>query len=181
MIGTEPIWSAKVSIDEIAEGGSHFDLVADEHVRVELARAAGLRELRRLQASFDVTRQSADTVHISGEVIATVGQNCVVTLEPLESELEERIDLMFSVRAENAASPHGKATVVLEQAEEPEILSGREIDLGAIATEFLLLGIEPYPRKEGAVFEPPAVAEDPAAHPFAALAALKKGEPGETG
>ena len=49
------------------------------------------------------------------------------------------------------------------------------VDLGAIATEFLLLGIDPYPRKPGAVFEAPP-AGDPASHPFAALAALKKGD-----
>ncbi len=32
------------------------------------------------------------------------------------------------------------------------------VDLGAIATEFFLLGIDPYPRKEGAEFEAPKVA-----------------------
>jgi hypothetical protein len=47
------------------------------------------------------------------------------------------------------------------------------VDLGAVATEFLLLGIDPYPRKEGAEFEP-RITGDPAAHPFAALASLKK-------
>ena len=47
------------------------------------------------------------------------------------------------------------------------------VDLGAVATEFLLLGIDPYPRKPGAVFDAPATG-DPAGHPFAALAALKK-------
>ena len=35
------------------------------------------------------------------------------------------------------------------------------VDLGAVATEFLLLGIDPYPRKPGAVFEAPP-AGDPA-------------------
>ena len=28
------------------------------------------------------------------------------------------------------------------------------VDLGAIATEFLILGIDPYPRKAGAEFAP---------------------------
>ena len=51
------------------------------------------------------------------------------------------------------------------------------IDLGAVATEFLILGIDPYPRKPGAVFEAPAAGEG-GGHPFAALAALKKGRPG---
>ena len=46
---------------------------------------------------------------------------------------------------------------------------------GAVATEFLLLGLDPYPRKPGAVFDAPP-ADDPASRPFAALAALKKGE-----
>jgi hypothetical protein len=51
------------------------------------------------------------------------------------------------------------------------------VDLGAIATEFLILGIDPYPRKPGAVFEPPQ-SGDGEASPFAALAALKKNDRG---
>ncbi len=38
--------------------------------------------------------------------------------------------------------------------EPPEPLVDGKIDLGAIATEFLLLGIDPYPRKAGAEFAP---------------------------
>ena len=47
------------------------------------------------------------------------------------------------------------------------------VDLGALAIEFLILGIDPYPRKAGAQFAAPAV-EDASEHPFAALEALKK-------
>ena len=35
----------------------------------------------------------------------------------------------------------------------PEPLAEGYVDLGVIATEYFLLGIDPYPRKEGAVFE----------------------------
>jgi hypothetical protein len=49
------------------------------------------------------------------------------------------------------------------------------VDLGALATEFLILGLDPYPRKAGAVFQPPARAQ-PDESPFAALAKLKKGQ-----
>ena len=35
--------------------------------------------------------------------------------------------------------------------EGPETLHGGVVDLGAVATEFLILGIDPYPRKPGAV------------------------------
>ena len=61
----------------------------------------------------------------------------------------------------------------LETDDPPEAIRDGVIDLGAVATEFLLLGLDPYPRKPGAVFDAPP-AGDPKSHPFAALAALKK-------
>ena len=47
------------------------------------------------------------------------------------------------------------------------------VDLGAVATEFVILGIDPYPRKAGVVFRAPATADERTS-PFAPLAALKK-------
>jgi len=54
------------------------------------------------------------------------------------------------------------------------VLHDRAVDLGALAIEFLVLGIDPYPRKAGAQFEAPAEANDPTDHPFAVLGVLKK-------
>ena len=45
--------------------------------------------------------------------------------------------------------------------------------------ELIELGIDPYPRKPGVEFAPPKT-EDAGAHPFAALASLKK-PPGSGG
>ena len=60
-----------------------------------------------------------------------------------------------------------------EDEEPPEPLADGKVDLGALASEFLLLGIDPYPRKPGAEFAPPQAAEA-GEHPFAGLEALKK-------
>ena len=49
------------------------------------------------------------------------------------------------------------------------------IDIGRLATDELLLGIDPYPRKPDAVLELPNTPDDPEDHPFAALKALKRG------
>src|SRR6202050_5509771 len=89
-------WQVPVAIDDVAETGQHFDLVADNDVRAAVARVVGLRDLPRLEANFDVTRHGADGLHVSGRVSATVGQNCVVTLEPLANDVEEDIDLLFA-------------------------------------------------------------------------------------
>ena len=55
----------------------------------------------------------------------------------------------------------------------PEPIVNGAIDIAALATEFLVLALDPYPRKEGAMFEPVIAPVDPADHPFAALEALK--------
>jgi len=165
-------WSAPVRREDVPESGLHVDLVADAAVRAAVAAVAGLRELPRLEAHFDVVRQDAG-LRVAGEVSATVGQSCVVTLEPLTSELREPIDLVFvPARATRNDADREDAAIDPEGGDEPELLIDGTADLGVAATEFLLLGIDPYPRKPGVEFETRA-ADDSAAHPFAALAALK--------
>ena len=116
------------------------------------AEVADVRDLPRLAASFDVTRRGSG-LHVSGQVSARVGQTCVVTLEPIESAVEEAVDLHScrradAVRAQSARKrSHGGD-------EPPEPLMDGRLDLGALATEFLILGIDPYPRKPGAEFAP---------------------------
>jgi uncharacterized metal-binding protein YceD (DUF177 family) len=164
-----PAWSVPVAAADIPETGRRLDLVADEAIRQAIVKAAGLAALPRLEAQFDLTRHGADGLQVAGRVAATVVQHCVVTLEPLESEVEETVDLVFVPQPEAEA-----ASLQSTDAEPPEPLRDGAVDLGAIATEFLLLGIDPYPRKPGATFDAPVVEDDPSSHPFAALAALKK-------
>jgi hypothetical protein len=168
---TEPAnrWHVAVRLEDVPEAGLHFALVADEQVRASLAALAGVRDLARLEASIDVARHGGG-LRATGRVYATVGQNCVVTLEPLETGVDEAFDVTFApVAAAAAAASNGKGG---EADEPPEPMMDGTADLGAIATEFLLLGIDPYPRKPGAVFASPDQ-DMPAAGPFAALAKLK--------
>jgi uncharacterized metal-binding protein YceD (DUF177 family) len=170
-------WSVPISIDEVPETGRSFTLGADPHVRAHIAGLAQLRELPRLEAVFEVTRQGAAGLRVEGDVSATVGQTCVVTLEPLSNEIAEHVDLVFVPAADAAAGKGVRGAVpAADNDDVPEAMSDGTVDLGAVATEFLLLGIDPYPRKAGVRFDVPAAAQDPSAHPFAALAALKKGK-----
>ena len=169
----KPPWSSPVALHEVSETGRHVDLVADANTRAAVAAAIGLRDLPRLEASFDVSRHGREGLHVVGRVSATVGQTCVVTLEEIESEVEEAIDLTFVPEApvEIADEGGGRSKVAAEDAPEP--LVGGVVDLGLVATEYLTLGIDPYPRKSGVEFTVPAAADD-TPKPFAALAALKK-------
>jgi hypothetical protein len=172
---SERLWSVPLALSDVPESGRHFDLVANEQARSAVAKHTGLAALPRLEASFDVTLHGRGGLHVVGRVSATVGQTCVITLEPLENEIDESIDLVFTP----VAAPLIEGAEIEVPAEDvPEVLVGGVIDLGAIATEFLILGLDPYPRKPDAIFQASAVGDD-AAHPFAALAVLKKGQGGE--
>lgn len=160
-------WTVPVAVAEIRDGGSHYDLSADESARDGVAKVAGLRSLLRLEASFDLSRRG-DGVAVRGEVRARVGQTCVVTLGPIENDIREAVDLTFAPAEKDDGAPRTK-----RKGDPPEPLENGIVDLGVVATEFLLLGIDPYPRKAGAEF-PKTESAEKGAHPFAALAALKK-------
>ena len=174
MTVAEHLWSAVVRLDEVGEAGKHVELEASEATRTALAKPAGVDAVERALASFDLTRRGRDGLRVSGTVRARVRQACVVTLEPVVNEIDEAVDLEF-VPASDAMGPGIESEVVLTQsADEREPLVGGTVDLGALATEFLILGVDPYPRKAGVTFESPQAPSDQAGHPFAALAALKE-------
>lgn len=163
-----------MTVADIPERGLRLDIEAPAAVRVGVAALAEVREVSRLCASFDLTRRGTG-VHVAGRVTAKVGQTCVVSLEPIESEVDEAIDLNFAPLPAGAAVEPKSAPRKRSKpgTEAPEPLVEGIVDLGGIATEFLILGIDPYPRKIGVEFMPPNVAAD-GPRPFAALAALKK-------
>jgi hypothetical protein len=169
-----PIFSVPIRVDEVPETGRHITLSPDEPIRAALAGAAGLLALPRFEAAFDVTRQGRDGLHVTGTIAAAVRQTCVVSLEEIENGIEETVDLTFVAGSRHGdGSEHdggGEGTT-----DAPEVLVDGTVDLGAIAAESLMLGIDPYPRKSDAVFVAPDTGE-PGNHPFAALAALKKRE-----
>jgi len=169
-------WSVPVIVAQIPEAGLHGEIEADPATRVALAGIAGLRGIEWARASFDLKLESGDSVHVRGRVTARVGQVCVVSLDPVENDVVEDVDLVFV--------PESRMPALADSVDEddegdtpdpPEPILNGVIDLGRLATDALFLGIDPYPRKPDAVFEAPSVPDDPEDHPFAALKALKGG------
>lgn len=173
-------WSAPVVVAQIPESGLHRDIEADETARAALAKIADLRGIESARASFDLTPGRADSVHVRGRVTARVGQVCVVSLDPIENDVIEEIDLLFVPESQVPALAETIDDDGNDAGEDapdpPEPIVNGMIDLGRLATDALFLGLDPYPRKPDAVLELPSIADDPEDHPFAALKALK-GDP----
>lgn len=183
MTGPDP-WRAPVTVAHIPDTGLHRELEASTAERQAMADLAGVREILSAQASFDVVPKSGGRVQVAGHVRARVGQTCVVTLDPMESEIDEEVDLIFAPEAEvrrlaDLIEEGQDDEEPPEVADPPEAIVNGIIDLGRIATDALFLAIDPYPRKPGVVFEAEVTALDPEDHPFAALKALQDNKQGK--
>jgi len=186
---SEKIWSSPLAVSDVPAQGLDVTLVADEKVRARLAKANNLAGLASAEAELHVARRGREGLQVTGELRARATQTCVVTLEPFEARIAEPIDVEFEpeapppVREPKQGERRGKATREAEDEEgmddldAPDAIVDGKIDLGALAAEFLTLGIDPYPRKPGASFEDhaPEPSQD---SPFARLAAIA-GKPGD--
>jgi uncharacterized metal-binding protein YceD (DUF177 family) len=175
-IGKPDPWRVPVAVEKIPDTGLHRDLEADQATREAAADVGGLRAVLSVRASFDVTPMRGGRFHVTGHVRARIGQTCVVTLEEIESDIDEPIDLIFA-----PPDQIPEMAALVDEAEEsdedtpdpPEPIENGIIDLGRLATDALYLAVDPYPRKPEAVFEPLVETPDPEDHPFAALKALQ--------
>jgi hypothetical protein len=185
MMNAKDPWSVPVAVTQIPDTGLHRDFEADRAEREAMAEVAGLRNIVSASASLDLMLKRGGRVHVTGRIRARIGQTCVVTLDPIENEIDEDIDLMFAPPEQIS-----QLSDMVEEAAEsdaeipdpPEPIINGAIDLGRLATDALFLAVDPYPRKPGVVFEPHVEAAAPEDHPFAALKALRgdSNPPGST-
>jgi uncharacterized metal-binding protein YceD (DUF177 family) len=161
--GASPL-SRPIPVTDIPLEGLDVTVEATPEEREALAREFRLPAIHSLSGAFHVSG-TRSRVHVSGRVEARVDQICVVTLEPFESTVQEEVEVDFA--AAGGSPPHRE--------DPPDELVGGTVDLGAVTTEFLALGLDPHPRKPGAAFAFEA-AEDRPPSPFAALEKLKRHE-----
>ena len=115
-------------------------------------------------------------MRVVGEVHGEVTQTCIVSLDPFPVEIEEPIDVKFAPAApERKAPARAEEVILLEMDDEPDPIVDGQIDLGALAGEFLALALDPYPRKPGVEFTPPKIDDEDS--PFDALTELAKKKP----
>lgn len=118
--------------------------------------------VERFVASLHVTPSGRDGLRVEGRLDADATRSCTATLDPFVESVSEEIDMRFVPGAPIDDLRDGA----------PEPLDNGEVDLGALAAEFFTLGLDPYPRKPGAVFEAPS--DGASDSPFAVLKGLSK-------
>ncbi len=167
-------------VDEINDSASG-EIVATKAELDAIARLLDLVRLEGLTFAYRFTHGGSGRLRLTGRLKADVTQTCIVSLDPVDARIDVPVELEFWPEAlletaESSAELPG--SVVLLDGPEP-IVSGR-IDLGVAAYETLATSLDPYPKREGVSFDwsqgEPNQAQEAQSGPFAALAALKRGE-----
>ncbi|MEL7173415.1 MAG: DUF177 domain-containing protein [Pseudomonadota bacterium] len=176
--GDEPFPLAHpVDVAALSEGdGLSFELTPEAPERALVAQYLGLDALPALAFRGEIMQRGAGW-GLEGRLTARMQQSCVVTLEPVETEVDVPVERLW---LPDVAPPTGaEIELRAEDDRAPEML-GRAIDLAIPMLEALALEIDPFPRADGAahgtqVYAPPGSAPltDEAAKPFAGLSALK--------
>jgi uncharacterized metal-binding protein YceD (DUF177 family) len=176
----EKLFSRVVRVDAIPREGQVIAIEAAPAEREKLASFYQLSAITALTATLRVEPWGRGGARVTGAVHGEVTQTCVISLEPFPATVDEEVDVRFapSTAANSGSTATNEAqTFSLADEDEPDPVIDGTIDLGALAAEFLALGLDPYPRKPGAVFDEERTNPEPTASPFAALLKRDKPEP----
>ena len=166
--------SYPIDVRRLPQKGFPVVVEPDAKARAELARVHGLVSVESFRAELLFTAWKRGGVSVTGNVRARIVQQCVVTLEPVEADIDEKIDLVFVPEGSALARDtieEGELVLSADGPDLPETFDGVSIDAGAVAEEAFALAIDPYPRKPGAEL-PSTGPDDREGSPFATLRGL---------
>lgn len=172
-----PEFSRPILVDTIPNAGMRLDIEASPEECAALAERFAILGLGGLRASLRLKAMAGGTLfRVDGQLSARVTQACVVSLEPVEQDVDEHFTMTFG-----AGATSGMMDVELdldpEDDDPPDPVIDGAIDVGEAVAEHLALGLDPFPRKPGArVAQLPEPAEEVEAKvsPFASLAVIKQ-------
>ncbi|UDF30082.1 UNVERIFIED_ORG: DUF177 domain-containing protein [Roseateles sp. XES5] len=153
----ETPFSYPVKVGHISANPVEVTISADAEERAGLAALWSILEVKALTATFEVRRWKRDGVRLKGRVTADIVQACVVTLDPVESHIDEPVEAIFVPEGSKlarlpVASETGEMLLDPDGPDAPEVFTGDTIDAGEVAAEHVALAIDPYPRRADVAF-----------------------------
>ena len=156
-------FSRPLQVDRVPALGSHERLAADEKECAALAKRFDLPRIHSLGGLLKVVPWRGGGLKITGTLNARVDQVSVISLETFTSDLEFAIERYF-------LSPRAGPPVE----EDVDVIENGIVDLGEILAESMALELDPYPRREGEVFnDVEEHSESAKVSPFTSLLKLK--------
>jgi len=160
----EPEWSHIFNVDDLENKPLTLEIAPDQAHYDRLVRRLGVLSLKDVQAKLKIKRIAGSaSIHIKGDLSACVTQECVISAEPVESVVNETFEAWYGdndaaisltkKRQEKLLEKGHTEIPLVEEQDDPEPIINGAIDVGELVTQYLSLGITPYPRAEGASHE----------------------------
>ncbi|MGI9390923.1 MAG: YceD family protein [Boseongicola sp.] len=122
-----------------------FELLPNAQARRLLSEQFGISEIKKLRFSGSLSPDGKNDWRLDGILGATVVQQCVVTLAPVTTRIDETV-----VRSYLAEVPAPAESDEIEMPEDDTVEPIPEtVDLTQIMEEALALALPPWPRAEG--------------------------------
>lgn len=168
---------SQLRLSELATGKpTTFELVPNADERKAIAAELGIVGIKKLRFAGSLSPQGRKDWALSADLGATVVQDCVVTLDPVTTRIDEPLTRSYLAEMPEIEAAEIEMPVDDTAEELPETL-----DLAGVMIEALALALPPYPRSanadlSNAVFAEPGVVpmSDDDAKPFAGLGALRE-------
>lgn len=176
-----------VNVDVLPSSGLKIEFSPDEEQKKAITSITGIVSLDQLEAELVFRRWRKKGVSVKGRLHAKITQECVITLEPVHSEITEKIDRIFLPEGSSLLKPElnreGEMILDPEDDDIPDAFGGNTLYAWEIILEQLQLAIDPFPRLEGAELDTFADHEEkgnhePAKSPFAVLKGLQNEDKG---
>ena len=161
--------------DLSARKPTSFDLAPDAAARAAVAADLGIPEVRKLTFRGTLRPMSRSDWVLEADLGATVVQECVVTLAPVTTRIDEPVRRVYAAELPDL----GAGEVEMPEDDTVEPLPAA-VDLAHVMIEALALALPPFPRAEGVALGAQVYTEpgqtpmtDDDARPFAGLGALR--------
>ena len=182
--------SVVVDVRRIPSAGSRISLVADDEARAGLAQSYDVVSVEAFRIDGMIRSLGPGRFHLSARIRAEITQECVVTLEPVQTSIDEAVDQEFA--QESNAPSHMQARRRPDAAgdddddgievdpDAPEPFRGIQCDVTPFLLECFSLAIPDYPRKRGASVAEDAMSEPEELSSLARQLLALKGRVGDT-
>ena len=156
-----------------------FDIRPSNEICTSVANDLELLSLSKLRLYGTLSATGKNSWRLKAHIGATVDQACVLTLAPVQTRIDSRIERNFlPLKFEDKSSDGLDGEAEMDQDETLEPL-GTDVDLIKMLVEALALELPTYPKEAGASFEKKAFSatgiaplSDEDAKPFANLSSL---------
>jgi len=162
-------------LSDLSAAGAEVTIELNPEQRAKLAAWLEVDSVEKFTGTVMLRKLAMNRYRYDARLVCDLIQPSVVTLEPLQTHVEESFtrELHVAHRLRRGVAEDEELTLAAGDDDAPEEIESPKYDLAGPLLEELSLALDPYPRAPGEAFSLPEPPDGPPESPFAVLKKLK--------